>query len=777
MADACVFVVLEQLASVVGQQIQQEMKLLTSNFQTIQAVLLDAEERQVTETAMSVWLEKLKDVFYDMDYVLDKWNTAILQRLQNERAENAHKSKVCSYFRFPYYGLRLVILRHDIAFKIKAINERVDAIAKEREITSFVNVSKIFGRDEEKNTLISMLLCESCNASSFLLYNNNEVMSKFGNRIWVCASGPFDKLRIAEAINEGLGGDNSKLVELESVLQEISKRIVEKKFLLVLDDVWMEDFNKWEPIHNCLKNGLHGSKVLVTSRKKTTAFTMKLSKKHCWSLFRPSAFFGRSYEECEKLEEIGREIVSECKGLPLAAKTMGSLLCFKSTMKEWKSILRSEMWKLEEFEKCVFPPLLLNELIKLWMAQDYLGLEHNEGMETIGEKYFNSLAMLSFFQEFEKDDDGSIMRCKMHDIVHDVAQFLSKNELCMIEDKDLRERKMNALSEKARQLMLVVTKCDTIPTSICNFKKLRSLLFRIERRGLDGCYNLKELPQGIGKLINLRHLMNKGIRSLRYIPKGIERLTNIRTLSEFCVCSGDYGGKACSIERLNNFRHLKPLGIAGWENLRMDQIVEFKINKNICVLRLVFNWIVQMAEPMKDEAILEAFQPPPDLQRLTIERYGGQTMSGLRITSLTNLKWINLVDCHYSLHLPPLGKLPSLETHSIEGMKSVIEVGNEFLGVESDDDTSSSSSSAISFPKLKTLKYSYMWAWQVVMPSLRSLEIRGCYKLKGLPKQLLQMAPLQNLFIEDSPILKQLHTKGTGEKWQDISHIPNIIIT
>ncbi|KAL5756228.1 hypothetical protein ACOSQ2_020974 [Xanthoceras sorbifolium] len=739
MADAFVSVVLEQLASVVGQQIQQEVKLLTSNFQTIQAVLLDAEQRQVTEKAVSVWLEKLKDVFYDMDYVLDKWNTAILQRLQNERAENAHKSKV-------------LILRHDIAFKIKAINERVDAIAKEREITSFVNVSEIFGRHEEKNTLISMLLCESCNASNFPLYNNNEVMSKFGNRIWVCVSDPFDKLRIAEAINEDLGGDNSKLVELESVLQEISKRIVEKKFLLVLDDVWTEDFNKWEPIHNCLKNGLHGSKVLVTSQ-------------HCWSLFRQSAFFGRSHEECEKLEEIGREIVSKCKGLPLAAKTMG------------KSILRSEMWKLEEFEKCVFPPLLLNELIKLWMAQGYLGLEHNEGMETIGEKYFNSLAMLSFFQEFEKDDDGSIMRCKMHDIVHDVAQFLSKNELCMIEDKDLRERKMNALSEKARQLMLVVTKCDTIPTSICNFKKLRSLLFRIERRGLDGCYNLKELPQGIGKLINLRHLMNKGIRSLRYIPKGIERLTNIRTLSEFCVCSGDYGGKACSIERLNNFRHLKPLGIAGWENLRMDQIVEFKINKNICVLRLVFNWIVQMAEPMKDEAILEAFQPPPDLQRLTIERYGGQTMSGLRITSLTNLKWINLVDCHYSLHLPPLGKLPSLETHSIEGMKSVIEVGNEFLGVESDDDTSSSSSSAISFPKLKTLKYSYMWAWQVVMPSLRSLEIRGCYKLKGLPKQLLQMAPLQNLFIEDSPILKQLHTKGTGEKWQDISHIPNIIIT
>ncbi|KAK0605390.1 hypothetical protein LWI29_026197 [Acer saccharum] len=186
MADAIVSVVLEQMAEVTGRQIQQEVKLvvgvvrvddevnkLTSNFQIIQAVLIDAEQRQVTETAVRLWLEKLKDVSYDMDHVLDMWNTAILRRLQIEGAENARtpNRKVCSCFLFPYSGLRQVVLHHDISFKIKAINESLDAIAIHKdkynfkltrsieqpqrvESTSFIDVSEIFGRDEEKNTLV-----------------------------------------------------------------------------------------------------------------------------------------------------------------------------------------------------------------------------------------------------------------------------------------------------------------------------------------------------------------------------------------------------------------------------------------------------------------------------------------------------------------------------------------------------------------------------------------------------------------------------------------------
>ena len=94
MADAIVSVVLEQLTSEIYKKLREEVRLvtgvrneinkLTSNFRAIQDVLHDAEQKQVKERAVRGWLDKLKDASYDMDDVLDEWNTAIL-KLQGER--------------------------------------------------------------------------------------------------------------------------------------------------------------------------------------------------------------------------------------------------------------------------------------------------------------------------------------------------------------------------------------------------------------------------------------------------------------------------------------------------------------------------------------------------------------------------------------------------------------------------------------------------------------------------------------------------------------------
>jgi hypothetical protein len=92
-------------------------------------------------------------------------------------------------------------------------------------------------------------------------------------------------------------------------------------------------------------------------------------------------------------------------------------------------------------------------------------------------------------------------------------------------------------------------------------------------------------------------------------------------------------------------------------------------------------------------------------------------------------------------------------------------VGREFLGLGVDSDisigemTSSSSNTIIAFPKLKSLSFWFMRKWEewekwegreggnedktnifnstIIMPSLRSLEISGCPKLKALPDYVL----------------------------------------
>jgi hypothetical protein len=65
MADALVSVVLEQLSSIVYQEVGQEVRLvvgvdnevekLTNNFQAIQAVFADVEERQLKDQLVKHW--------------------------------------------------------------------------------------------------------------------------------------------------------------------------------------------------------------------------------------------------------------------------------------------------------------------------------------------------------------------------------------------------------------------------------------------------------------------------------------------------------------------------------------------------------------------------------------------------------------------------------------------------------------------------------------------------------------------------------------------------
>ncbi|TXG68844.1 hypothetical protein EZV62_003779 [Acer yangbiense] len=196
---------------------------------------------------------------------------------------------------------------------------------------------------------------------------------------------------LSTKLDPGFKGEATNLVAFQSLLECIRKTIENKKFLLILDDVWIENDDKWGQLYSSLNDGLHGeSRILVTTRKEKVAQVMKsidgidigvLTPNDSWLLFKQLALCDRSQEECEKLENIGREIVGKCKGLPLA------------------------------------------------MTQGYFGLDNDEEIEIIGEEYcFDTLAMHSFFQEFRKDDDGNIYACKMHDIVHDFAHFLVKNE-------------------------------------------------------------------------------------------------------------------------------------------------------------------------------------------------------------------------------------------------------------------------------------------------------------------------------------------------------------
>ena len=75
----------------------------------------------------------------------------------------------------------------------------------------------------------------------------------------------------------------------------------------------------------------------------------------------------------------------------------------------------------------------------------------------------------------------------------------------------------------------------------------------------------KELPKGMGRLINLKHFILDSKFGLNVkFPKGFERLISLRTISHFNISGG------CKLGELKNLNHLQGThqinGLGGTEN-------------------------------------------------------------------------------------------------------------------------------------------------------------------------------------------------------------------
>uniref|UniRef100_A0A2N9H4Z2 NB-ARC domain-containing protein n=1 Tax=Fagus sylvatica TaxID=28930 RepID=A0A2N9H4Z2_FAGSY len=852
MARAFVSALAEQLGSIIASEftltasVKEDVQKLESKFRTIQAVLNDAEKRQLNEEAVKLWLDKLKDVFYEMDDVLDEWNTAMIKaditkQGKEEESSTAKKRKVWPPINFNFPVPNLFQLR--IAHKIKEVNEKVDEIDIEGEMYKFV-LTRGSGHE----------VVERPKTTSFV--------------------------------------DVSEICGRDRVKANLGKR-----FFLVFDDVWTEDYTLWEPFRNALKCGSQGSRILVTTRKSSVAKMMDsssacminlevLSDEDCWLVFSKIAFFDKDNEQCKQLEDLGRKIAKKCKGLPLAVKTLGSLMRFKRGREQWEIVLCSSLWELEDVEKLLglFAPLLLSyydlpsplkrcfsycavfpkdyvfsndELVSMWMAQGYIEAKENMEVEIMAREYFENLAIRSFFQDFEKDaDDDRIMRCKMHDIVHDFAQSMTKNECFAINSvieptsnyRNARHLHLEIPEEaqylvsvySAKNLRTLILDVPThynlsnlfqhfrclrtlilnfpyaelkelpdeienfihlrylnlynynayrLPETICNLCNLQILKISIDPNG-----RFKKLPQGMDKLINLRHFILEGniyIRPEVEFPRGIGRLTSLRRLSYFSKSYKD-DSKGCNLEELKNLNQLQgSLGIRGLGNVvDVCEVEKAQLKKKIHLRSLDLFFDREYKERMENDAlVLNAIEPPPNLEYLRIREYRATTMSLSWMMSLTKLKTLQLGFLEKLELLPSLGKLPFLERLEICAANSLKNVGDEFLGIDSENKRDDKIKI---FPNLKYLWFNGLKEWKewigiegmreeeedsiiTIMPCFQELTIWNCPKLKSLP-DFLRTNPLKTLVIRNSLILHKCCQRGAGEDWPKISHIPNIEI-
>ncbi|XP_042472353.1 putative disease resistance protein RGA3 [Zingiber officinale] len=422
------------------------------------------------------------------------------------------------------------------------------------------------------------------------LFNDVTVMEHFELRLWVYVPHDFDLMKILRCMIESIDGFKCDLASLDTLQQEVRKKVSGRRYLLVLDDVW-EESEEWERLKSFLYSADGGSKILVTTKREQVARFMAanstpyhlegLSMDDCWSLIcqqvlsrNPSASFTHDFSQSDALRR--------CMGLPMAAKALGQRLAREADRSKWEAILTSQPWEFSgsgpssntmkplslsyqylphHLKPCsaylsIIPKgweLETDLIIQLWMAQSFIRPRGTEEMEDVGSDYIDSLRRSSFLQYSHFDHKSRRQRYVMHDVFHEFVRHVAAEECSVMEPGTglylAHSERVRHLSVNYEELIRRVPSGGDMYEQVYKCKGLQSLLLignstsrptMVVRDDLaerlsslrtlmltNSC--LTQLPESIGDLRHLRclQLQNTDIKRL---PDSVSRLYNLQTL-------------------------------------------------------------------------------------------------------------------------------------------------------------------------------------------------------------------------------------------------------
>nr|XP_043628078.1 putative disease resistance RPP13-like protein 1 [Erigeron canadensis]XP_043628086.1 putative disease resistance RPP13-like protein 1 [Erigeron canadensis]XP_043628094.1 putative disease resistance RPP13-like protein 1 [Erigeron canadensis] len=618
--------------------IESELNDLGNKLTIIQALLTDASDKETADKSVKIWLNRLQHLAYDIDDVLDGLATKAMHREFNT-------SKVTKLI--PTFKLSNK-LRHQldtIATKLRQLEEDAQFLklvvkdekpkstetmenfrTSRKNETSLPDSSEIIGREGKKKELLGKLFGDEPCKENFSvvpivgmggvgkttlarsLYNETTVKDHFKLHAWVCVSDDFDVFKITETIYREMASENKEFKDLNGVQRALAEQLKEKRFLLVLDDIWSEKYVDWEILVKPLHSGAPGSKIIITTRKegllKQIGFDHpdkleKLSHDDAMSLLARHALDVDNFDLHTDLKPHGEGIVKMCGCLPLALKVIGRLLRTKTNEQSWQQVLNNKIWQIDdnnivpalrlsylELSACLkqlftynsfFPKDFLfdkRELVLLWVAEGFIKQSAGSMLteESLGHKYFEELLSRSFFQHAPNDESLFVM----HDLLNDLATFVAEDFFLMLDDQTKTEtlakyRHMSFIREtyvgyqKFEAFKSAKSLRTFLPVSVgvkissdCFYLSNKILvellpgLLLLRVLSLSG-FEISEVPECIVRLKHLRYL-NLSQTKIKELPEYVGNLYNLQSLIVFSC------DKLCklpkSFSKLKNLRHL-----------------------------------------------------------------------------------------------------------------------------------------------------------------------------------------------------------------------------
>ncbi|RCV45011.1 hypothetical protein SETIT_9G419800v2 [Setaria italica] len=655
--------------------VEEEAEKLRRTEKRIRAVLTDAEQRRfIDDDFVKLWLQELRATAFDVDALLDRLTTmAAVSRMA--AAETSRKRK--RLWLNIDLGLRQ---RWELDAWIARINERLDEIEKGkrnlrlrpgdgRRTTPPLQQRQRFpeaaahgderhvGRADQKKKIIRALVSESAGldlpvisiwgtagigktALARLVYSDPEVEKFFtdSNRFWVWLPDRCDVRVATKTIIEAVTRQKCELLSLDILQQRLREHLRKRRFLLVIDNLWAEGFQFWESLRPSLIAGEEGSKLLITTRHERVSRMMSnilnsiqlegLKDDECWEIVKAYAFSGWSSNDHHDLELIGQRVGANCRGSPLAAKSLGVLLSDTNGQREqWESIL-SDMQILEgnrntdiilaslqisyqhlpyHLKQCfalcsMYPPSLefdKDELVRLWMADGLIKSNGRKRVEMEAGRWFDELLWRSLFETSRSLSNHQKFR--VPNLMLDLALRVSKYESLTLSPDDSQVPEHPELVryatvlcpndeplafdriyhyQKLRLLKLYPTMklpSNQVPSAL--FSNLTCL------RALDLSYTeLEVLPDSVGCSIHLRYL-NLRNTLIKTLPETVCNLFNLQTLDLRVTA---FRSMPSGIDKLQSLQTLSRFVVVSRDGgkCNINELKNLKIRGELCILNL-----------------------------------------------------------------------------------------------------------------------------------------------------------------------------------------------
>lgn len=580
----------------------------------MQAFLMTAEEMEKKPRLLKAWVEQVRDLSFDIEDCLAEFMVHVGSKsLSQQLMKLKHRHRIAIQIRDLKSRVEEVSDRNSRYSLISPNTDEHDTLRDEFRYWSAKNIdeAELVGFDDAKESILNLIDVHANHGLAKVIfvvgmgglgktslvkkvYHSINIVNNFSCRAWVTVSQSFVRTELLRGlIKQLLGGDSEnehfkglqsmqRNEKVEDLVEDLKQGLKEKRYFVVLDDMWSIDALNWlnESVFPDSNNG--GSRIIVTTRDasiiQNCAYPCYLYRLEPLKtddakqlLLRKS---NKSYEDIKggKAEKVFDRILERCGGLPLALVAIGAVLrtkCIedweklslqlssglktKSSLEEMTRVITLSYTHLPSHLKpcflylSVFPEdfsIKRRCVVNRWIAEGFVDAKYGMAMEDVGNSYFDELINRSMIQPCRFYSHGSVLSCVLHDIMRDIAISISAEENFVFVTKgfvsgtppeNIRHLSIDGRQESnlsfdlshVRSLSVFYKPREQL-ASLCRPSQLRMI------RVLDLEFSLRRVTQNdIRNIGLLRHLRYLSVRKCSYIynlPTSIRKLQGLQTL-------------------------------------------------------------------------------------------------------------------------------------------------------------------------------------------------------------------------------------------------------